>query len=123
MDGSTDISSQFSAISLVMSYDSQKAFEIQFDNSDITNPYPKRILDYRANSDASVTTKFKNTDYRKVLGISSKSMKRYSGTYEQHDIFDGYEQGTITPDLTNLVLDKTLAQAVRRMMSGYSTQT
>ena len=73
-----------------MSYDSQKAFEIQFDNSDVRNPYPKRILDYRANSDVSDTTKFKNTDYSKVLGISAKSMKQYAATLEQHDVTQAY---------------------------------
>ena len=73
-----------------MSYNSQKAFEIQFDNSDITNPYPKRILDYWANSDASDPAKFKNTDYSKVLGVSAKSMKQYAATLEQHDVTQGY---------------------------------
>ena len=58
-----------------MSYNSEKAFEIQFDNSNTSNPFPMRILDYQANSDASDPAKFKNTYFGKVLGVSAKSMK------------------------------------------------
>ena len=73
-----------------MSYNSKKAFEIQFDNSDVTNPLPKRILDYLINSDASNTSKFKNTDFSKLLGISAKSMKQYAPTLEQQDVNQGF---------------------------------
>lgn len=60
-----------------MSYDSGNAFEIQFDNSDVKNPFPVRILDYKANSDSINTSKFKNQDYSKVLGVSAKSILEY----------------------------------------------
>ncbi len=65
---------EFSALSLVMSFPSKKAFEIQFDITSIANPIPKRTLDYVINSGG--LSNFKNLDYSHVIGISAKS-KQY----------------------------------------------
>ena len=46
LDGGTSMSAKEVVVSLVMSYNSGKAFEIQMSNSGMKNPIPKRILDY-----------------------------------------------------------------------------
>jgi hypothetical protein len=66
----------YSVISLVMSYDSGQAFEIQFDNSDVANPVPSRFFSYQANSGGG-TSNFENSDFSKVLGVSAKSRFKF----------------------------------------------
>jgi hypothetical protein len=66
----------YSVISLVMSYDSGQAFEIQFDNTDVANPVPSRFFSYQANSGG--TSNFENSDFSKVLGVSAKSRFKFS---------------------------------------------
>ena len=74
LDGTSSTSATVLVVSLLMSYDSGKAFEIQLSNSGMKNPVPFRMLDYQSKHSVSAfsASGFQNNDFRKVLGISAK---------------------------------------------------
>ena len=67
-----NISNTVAVVSIVMSYDSKEAFEIQLSNAGMKNPQPYRMLDYLSKSSVAAPG-FSNNDFSKVLGISAKS--------------------------------------------------
>jgi hypothetical protein len=83
------MSSTFSGLHFVMSIGAE-ALEIQIDVSIVSNPIPKRILNYGQHSST-----FQNADFSQVLGFSSGSEKIFANRMSNllsldSTLWDGY---------------------------------